>query len=207
MSMARVTWVVPRYIMPTIPPLAILAVESVLALPRLWRPAWALAASVALAAPAFRSTIAYDRLASREDTRLLASRWVAENLQRRSRILVCRGYGAPVINDDPRRGPAFKPRIIPCTIEAIRDAGVPYLVTADHPFLAFFRMRRDVKDWLAAEARPLAVFDPFRPGTDVRPYFFEDDSFYIPWSGFDAVERGGPIVTIWELPAATRPPS
>jgi hypothetical protein len=207
MSMARVTWVVPRYVLPLVPPLAILAVEAVLALRPLGRPAWALAVSVVLAAPPFQSTIAYDRLASREDTRLLASRWVAENLERRSRILVCRGYGAPVINDDPRRPPAFKPRIVPCTIEAIRDAGIPYLVTADHPFIAFFRMRRDVKEWLDAEARPLVVFDPFRPGTGIRPYFYEEDSFYLPWSGLDAVERGGPIITIWELGPATRPPS
>jgi len=205
--MARVTWVVPRYIMPTVPPLAILAVEAVLALPLLGRPAWGLATSLALAAPPLLSTIAYDRLASREDTRLLASRWVAENLEPRSRILVCRGYGGPVINDDHRRPPAFKPRIVPCTIESVRDAGVRYLITADHPYIAFHRMRRDLKEWLAAEARPLAVFDPFRPGTDVTPYFYPEDSFYIPWSGFDAVERGGPIVQIWELPPATRPPS
>ena len=43
------------------------------------------------------------------------------------------------------------------------------------------------------------VFDPFRAESRVTPYFYERDAFYLPYAGFDALERGGPVITIWDL--------
>ena len=200
-SMAGMTWVFPRYTLPMIPALAILAAEAALAVVPPARTAWAVVVSVVLALPALRSIVAYDRLAAREDTRVLAAGWVAENLPPRSRILVCRGYGAPVINDDHRRPPAFKPHLVPCSIDDVRSTEARYLITHEHPYVRFSALRGEVKEWLATDARLLAVFDPFRAGARVTPFFYRDDAFYLPWSGFGAVDRGGPILRIWELPA------
>ena len=198
-SMAGMTWVMARYTLPMVPPLAILAAEAALS----WIPAprrvLPLAAAAALAVPPLVSAMAYDRLASRPDTRLQAADWIAENLPARSRILVCEGYGAPAINTDHRRPPAFKVETTPCRVEAIRDAGPRHLVTHDHPFVLYSRPSDEVRAWLAAHARPVVVFDPFRKASSVTPYFFPRDAFYLPYSGFAAMERGGPIVTVWRL--------
>ncbi|HEY7513216.1 MAG TPA: phospholipid carrier-dependent glycosyltransferase [Vicinamibacteria bacterium] len=204
-SMAGMTWVVPRYPLPMVPALAVLAAEASLALVPSGRAALATALGVLLAASPLARTLAYDRLASRADTRLLAAEWVAAHLPPRSAILVCRGYGAPAINDDHRRPPAFKPRLVPCRVGAIEEGEARYVVTHDHPVVDFFRLPDDTKAWLEARARRLATFDPFRAGARVSPYFYPQDAFYLPWSGFAALERGGPIVTIWELPSERRP--
>jgi Dolichyl-phosphate-mannose-protein mannosyltransferase len=198
-SMATMTWVLGRYTLPMIPPLAILAAEVVLAgLPHAGRLTATLAAAV-LALPPLVSILKYDQLAARPDTRLLAAEWISEHLAPRSRLLVCRGYGAPAINDDHRRPPAFKPEVIPCKVDAIRGAGVRYLVTHDHPYVYYGRPTDDVRAWLAANARAEVVFDPFVKASRVKPYFYSGDAFYLPYSGFDAVERGGPVITVWDL--------
>ena len=198
-TMATMTWVLGRYTLPMVPPLAILASETLLAcLPGGARVVLALA-TAALAVPPLVSIVKYDHLAAQPDTRLLAAEWVSDNLSPRSRVLVCRGYGAPVINSDHRRPPAFKPEIIPCRVEAIRDAGIRYLVTHDHPYVQYFRPTDDVRAWLAANAQPAVVFDPFKKTSSVTPYFYARDAFYLPYAGFDAVERGGPVITIWDL--------
>jgi hypothetical protein len=58
-----------------------------------------------------------------------------------------------------------------------------------------------MREFLEKRARILARFDPFRDEYRSEPYFYPRDAFYIPFTGLDAVERGGPIVTIWELDA------
>ena len=73
----------------------------------------------------------------------------------------------------------------------------------DHPILTqYSKLPPSLESYLNRHADPLAVFDPFtekyRAGA-VEPYFYGGDTFYIPFSGFGAVERGGPIVTIWAL--------
>jgi len=134
----------------------------------------------------------------------LASEWVAENLPRRSVILLCRGYGAPAINTDRRRPPAFEPKKIKCSTREVLAAGVRYLITHQHPQLRVFsKIPADLERWLVENARPMVVFDPFvqREGRKGArgPYFYTGDGFYLPLTGLDAMERGGPILTIWDL--------
>jgi hypothetical protein len=75
-----------------------------------------------------------------------------------------------------------------------------YLVTAEHPVLGkWSRIPAPLRRSLEGRARSLAVFDPFREGATERPYFYAADAFYLPFSGLGAVERGGPVVTVWEL--------
>ena len=198
-SMATMTWVLGRYTLPMVPPLAILAAETVLSLLPAARTVYLAAAALLLVLPPLASIIQYDHLAAEDDTRLQATAWVAENLRPRSRILVCPGYGAPVLNDDHRRPPAFKPEMIRCSPDEIRTAGVRHLITHDHPYVLYSRPTDELRRWLAENARALAVFDPFRTGSVVKPYFYSGDAFYLPYSGFDAVERGGPVITIWDL--------
>jgi Dolichyl-phosphate-mannose-protein mannosyltransferase len=198
-SIAKITWVVSRYGLPFVPPLAILAAEATFSLVPPRRPALAGLAVAALALPPLASAAAYDRLAAREDTRVQAANWIYANLPPRSHIAVCRGYGAPAINDDHRRPPAFKPMEVDCTVAAIRATEAPFVITQLHSRVRYFLPTDAVLRWLEVDARPIAVFDPFSEHARVAPYFYEGDAFYLPYSGFSAVERGGPIVTVWRL--------
>jgi hypothetical protein len=202
LSMAWMTWVLPRYPLPLIAPLCVLAAEASIAmLPSRRRAVWAVAVAAVLALPPLLRTVAYDRRASRVDTRLQASDWMAQHIPPRSRIAVCRGYGAPVVNTDPRTPPAFEPLLLlPCSLEKIRETGARYVITHAHPVVPFFVPTEEARQWLADHARPLATFSPFSVGGRVREScFYSGDAFYLPSCGFERVERGGPIVTIWEL--------
>jgi 4-amino-4-deoxy-L-arabinose transferase-like glycosyltransferase len=200
-SMATVRWVFPRYLVPFVPPLAVLAAQATSALVDLSRPALAAAAALVLAGPGLLSSIQFDRVAARPDTRVLAAEWVGAHVPAGSAVLVCDNYGAPVVNADPRRGPAFRVRLIDCGSGQLEGAEGAYLVASEHPQMPGFasvdaRLRRSLDD----RARRLAEFNPFRDGATAKPYFYRGDAFFLPFTGLPAMERGGPVVTVWALP-------
>ena len=200
-SMATVLWVFPRYLVPFVPPLAVLAAEAAAALVDLSRPALAAAAALVLAGPGILSSIQFDRVAARPDTRVLAAEWVSANVPPGSAVLVCNNYGSPVVNGDPRRGPAFRVRMIDCAPGQVEGADASYLVTSVHPQMPWFAsVDAKLQRYLDDRARRLAEFHPFREGVTAKPYFYGGDAFFLPFTGLGAMERGGPVVTIWGLP-------
>lgn len=199
LSMAGVQVSYPRYVVPMVPVLAVLSAGVVTTLVSRFRVAVAVAFIVILVAPGVWSSTRFDQLAARKDTRILATDWIGEHLPRRSRIGVCEGYGAVKINADRRRPPAFEPIEMTCSVTEVRGASVRYLVTHEHPSLGQ-SLPTDLVAMLQTEGRVLARFDPFSDNrADGEPYFYRDDAFYLPIAGFGALERGGPIVTIWQL--------
>ncbi len=201
MSSARITF--PRYILPLFPLLLVFAADIVLSLleripsTRMRAMATAVAAIVLLAPPLVDSS-AFNRIAVREDTRLQAASFVAGNFKPQTRILVCRGYGAPEINTDRRRPPAFAVEQLDCAAEGELPADAGFLVTHDHRELSFSRIHPSLSRLLEERGETIAVFEPYRE-SGVEPVFYRADAFYIPFAGLDAVERGGPIVRIWKL--------
>jgi 4-amino-4-deoxy-L-arabinose transferase-like glycosyltransferase len=200
-SMATVLWVFPRYLIPFVPPMAVLAAEAAGALVDVARPPLAAAAALLLAGPGIWSSVQFDRVAARPDTRVLAAEWFGANVPAGSPVLVCDNYGSPVVNVDARRGPAFRVRMIDCTPASVEGAGASYLVTSDHPQLSgFASVDPALRRRLDERARRLAEFNPFREGATARPYFYPGDAFFLPFTGLRAMERGGPVVTVWALP-------
>ena len=106
-----------------------------------------------------------------------------------------------VSNSDRRRPPAFEPVTIVCSVNAILASGARYLVTYEYPPLEH-RLASDVHELLARRATALRRFDPFRADSEETPFFYRRDAFYLPLSGFGALERGGPIVTVWDMNVA-----
>ena len=192
--------VYPRYMVPLAPVLSVLVAELLVSVLRA-RPRYLFAAAtVVLIGPPLSQSLRIDRLLAREDTRLMASRWISEHLPRREAILVCQGYGAPVINTDRRRPPVFQPRSIPCSLSAVREAKAGYLVTHEHPRLwSSPPLRPDLADFLEKQGERLVEYDPFQKDIQGESYYYSVDSFYLPFSGLDSVERGGPKITIWKL--------
>jgi hypothetical protein len=199
--------VYPRYVVPLAPVLSVLAAELLVSTMRDRRGYLVAAAIVALVGPGFWKSIQIDRLLAREDTRLMASRWVSENLPRRAAILVCQGYGAPAINSDRRRPPAFEPLSIPCSLRAVQEAEASYLVTHEHPSLWSSRIPPNLANYLEKRGQRLAEYDPFREDFQGDVYYYSADSFYLPFTGLGSVERGGPTITIWKLPRDDGPSS
>ncbi len=203
-SSVRITF--PRYVVPLVPLLLVFAADLVASVleripfARVRSVSSAVAAFVLLALP-LRDSLAFNRIAAREDTRLQAASFVAENFQPQTRLLVCRGYGAPAINEDRRRPPAFVVEERDCLADAPLPPDAGYLVTHEHRELPFSRIHPSLSRFLEEHGQRIASFDPYRPyrpGAD-QPVFYRSDAFYIPFAKLDAVERGGPIVRIWKL--------
>ena len=201
-SGVRVTF--PRYVLPFIPVLVVLAADTAasvverFAAGKSW--VWVLAL-VLLASPGVARSIRYDRIASQKDTRLLAAEWIADNVAPQTRILVCKGYGAPHVNEDRRRPPAFVVEEIDCSsrIDSRATEG-PYVVTHEHEQLtAFSSLDERWRGWLKENAALQISFDPYRQDSDATPVFYPADAFYIPFDGYASVERGGPRVGIWRI--------
>ena len=197
-SMTGVTLTFPRYVVPIVPVMAVLSAELVLTLLARSRLVVSISAVCILVAPGLASSVRFDQLASRTDTRVLTIEWLGENLPPRSGIAVCGGYGAPKINTDRRRPPVFEPVVIPCSASAVTRARVPYLITNEFPPFGHF-LSNELEAMLAEKGRALIRIDPFRENPKAVPRFFADDMFYLPLSGFTAMERGGPIITVWHL--------
>ena len=188
----------PRYMLPLVPVAAAVAAMT------LWHVVassrgYVQAVAVALVmASGLSSSVRFDRLAAERDTRLVAIDWLGENVAPRTKIAVCGGYGAPRINRDRRRPPAFEPIEVSCNPDAIQGAGAPYLITHAYPPLGQ-HPGSELRDFLESSARPLHIVDPLRPVEGAAPFFFQDDVFYLPFTRFAALSRGGPIVTIWAI--------
>lgn len=196
---AGVRWVFPRYVIPYIPILAVLAAEFLVRGLGRSKTLPAIAAVLLLAGPGLSKSAGFDRLAARKDTRVLAAEWIAENVPPRSDVLLCRGYGAPFLNADRRRPPAFVPKDIECAPGAVASEQASYVVTHEHPALsAYSRLGDEMRQFLEQDAEAVAVFDPFVDGQETEPFFYGGDAFYLPISHFASMERGGPIVTIWK---------
>jgi len=190
----------PRYVVPLVPVLAALSADIVMGVVARFRPYVAVLAASLLVTPTLWSSVQFDRLAAQKDTRILATDWLGENIERRAKIAVCEGYGAPKVNSDRRRPPAFEPIEIECAPPDVRDTGARYLITHEHPAFAQ-SLKHELQTMLAEEWKMLVRIDPFHETSSAIPFFFRSDIFYLPMAGFDALERGGPIITVWALDA------
>jgi 4-amino-4-deoxy-L-arabinose transferase-like glycosyltransferase len=187
-----------RYMTPTIPAFALVLAGGAAALVRRLGPARMRAAALTLfviactAEPLARS-IAFDRIAARTDTRVLATRWLAKNADPASVVgiagTVFWSWGEPWV-------PSGLTRVqVPLDADALEKAGVRYLVTHDHRLFAS-HVDPDGLARLAPRLELLTEFSPF-VGAPSKAVFEEQDAYYIPVAGFDAVERPGPIVRIY----------
>lgn len=182
-----------RYSLPAVVPLCLAAALFIESLPA--RRAVKLALVLAAGIPTLSHSVAFDRVLGREDTRALATSWIAEHLPRGTPLMVSEGYGAPAIPGGyPVREVGFRRG-------AVREgegAGFTHLVTHEHPALyRYSRIDESLKERLES-AVLLARFTPFREGAP--PGLFDElDAFYVPYQRPLSVERPGPVVSIWRL--------
>ena len=189
-----------RYMTPLVPVLFLLEAGLLGALARRFVPArWAaLALAVATAvigAESAARTVAHDRIASRTDTRVLATRWMEANLRPGTRVAILGThlwpYGVPL------RPPGVEAVTVESGDEAVA-AGAGYLLAHDHP-LPFSHVAPGALDGVARRLRLLAEFDSFAPGRRSVAAFETSDAYYIPFHGFPGVTRPGPTIRIYAI--------
>src|SRR5439155_594794 len=146
-----------RYMTPLLPVLALLEgglLGTVLAR----RPLVLLAAALVLVAEPLASAVAHDRIASRTDTRVLATRWMGEHLPRGAQVEIVGTrlwvYGVP------QMPPGIEARHAVPEPGALAAAGIGYVLTHDHP-LPFSHVDPEVMEGLADHVRLLKDFNPF----------------------------------------------
>lgn len=196
-----------RYMIPVVPFLCIFAGYAVAELARLVRQraprfAGAPVASllgILIVAPSAWSVIQFDRLAAREDSRVVTAQWIRENVPAGSVILMSGNlYGHPQLE----RGPVAKYRYI----EYNRHAQV---------FLSNGQPTQARPDWIIVQRHPIPYANPgpvvtelvnseyvqvhtiraFDPSED--NFYDIQDGFYAPFGGFTGVRRFGPNFEIY----------
>jgi hypothetical protein len=155
-----------------------------------------------LAVEPLENAIAHNRIAARTDTRVLASRWMAEHLTPGAKVqIITRAIGFYGVLQMP---PGIVARHAKPEPAALAAAGVTHIVVYDH-VLPYLRPDTAAMEMLAPQLRLVAEFDPFTPAWQAA-LFEWSDAYYIPFHGFSGVSRPGPIVRIYALDAASAAP-
>lgn len=220
---------VPRYMILMQPFLMLFAASALLAAcgliraPRARAAVTAVAALVAIAQP-LAASVKFDSLLAGEDTRILAKRWIEENLpegtvivregerwspplqspkephpfsQRTYRVFVKDLYGLSELSNMMGQFRGF------ATLDQYRGAGVQYLIANEvNEGMRLLdpeqdRQKRAFYETLEREAELVAEFSPYREGAE--PIEFRNPHMYAPATHLWRLERNGPLIRIYRL--------
>ena len=188
-----------RYLTPLVPLIVLLVARwLVLVAERVRAPSGRAVTVVALAAallvePVLRA-IAYDRLVGHTDSRVLATRWLAEHLPRGAVVAILGSLYFPIA--DPELPPGVTRAPLALGETDLDRYGVTHVVTHWHQQLtAFSQPPVGQLTALLPRLQPLAEFSPF---TSLPAGEFEqEDAYYVPFFDFAGVVRPGPVVRIY----------
>lgn len=188
-----------RYITPVVPAFAIVLAGALVAAARRFAPARAgvllVAVTALIAAEPLWRSLQHDRLAATTDTRVLASEWLREHAPPGGKVAiggtVFWSWGEPWI---PANLELVRTQL---DADALRTAGVRWLVTHDHSLFSS-HVDPEVMARLAPHLELRAEIEPFRGPREQARYDVQD-AYYIPMAGFGVVERPGPSIRIYEL--------
>ena len=204
-----------RYMIPVVPFLCVFAGYAVAVtaaalngkLPRVSQPVLATALAALVVAPSAMSVARFDWLLAQEDSRLVAARWIHEQIPAGSSIYTSGNiYGHPqleppdrkyrLLNYDRRAG-AFTIRERIDNRPTERPAGtMPDVIIVQKSALPFSHIPEQVAALVTAEyelRHVVRAADLAEPGNvyDIQ------DGFYAPFAGFRGVRRPGPNLEIY----------
>jgi hypothetical protein len=196
-----------RYLTPLTPLLALLVARMLAAAAEWGTQPWQRAAVLALGtglliAEPLASTVAHNRIATRADTRVQTTEWLAAHVPPGS--VVARLGSLYFQIADPALPPGLQAVELPLGETNLDRYGVSWVVVHDHS-LSFSRPVAEQLRTLAPRLMLQAEFSPSAPGVgEGFPGGFEgEDAYYIPFWAFDGVVRPGPRVRIYRwVPAS-----
>jgi len=192
-----------RYMVPMVPFLCLGAgafvatITSVDALRKIWVRRLAVAALVGICAlPTALKAIAFDRVLTRVDSRVLAADWLAAHVQPGSWILaVCSNFGGPQMW---KRGQPMPFRVTSWDNDArsvVEGARPDFIVVEQSGLFHYSPVHEELqlvlKDYELRHT--IRTYDP-----DTPHVWDQQDGFYLPLDGFTRVVRPGPTFLIYE---------
>ena len=192
-----------RYVMPLIPVVCVFAgvtaaalAETVARRSPIVRPGLATALlAMVIGAPSLIASLWMDVLLARTDSRILAGRWLAGQLQPEHSV-----YDAGLtyvkldLHSASYHGWIFDPRT--------RSFGDPdgrtphWLIVTESPLKLYAQTDPAIKELAAARYRPVFVARGTR-SLESGAMYDQQDAFFMPFSRFWEVERPGPTVTVY----------
>jgi 4-amino-4-deoxy-L-arabinose transferase-like glycosyltransferase len=188
-----------RYFTPSVPLLLLLIANLVVlasrVVPARWRSLAIGLATLAILAEPLRASVAFDRVASETDTRVLATEWLARVPGGGAVAFVGAG---PFTNSEPTLPIGFRKAALRVEPGGLEQAGVTHVITIWHHALTFFaKGTLDDLAPLRARLRQVAEFSPYAGAP--AGVFEAEDTFFIPFHEFAGVARPGPLLRVYAV--------
>ena len=192
-----------RYMLPVVPFLCIFAgyfvasAASAIAPAMRLRPALVAAAlGLAIAAPPAINVVQFDRLLTREDSRIVAGRWLAENVPAGASMFISGNrYGHPALDFARYRQFGFDYRGSTFTADRRPTGELPQWLVIQRAEIPYSHVPELVEQLIAHGYQLAHMVRAYSP--DARNFYDVQDGFYLPFGSFDRVERPGPNVLIY----------
>jgi hypothetical protein len=192
-----------RYMIPVVPFLCLFAAYFVGAaanalggIARL-RPALVAAVSgLAIAALPAWHAVQFDRLLTREDSRITAGRWLMENVPAGASMFISGNrYGHPAMDFIRYRQFGYNYRGNVFTVDQQPTGELPQWLVIQRAEIPYSHVPERVEAQIAREYQLVHIVRAYAP--DARNFYDVQDGFYLPFGSFEGVERPGPNVLIY----------
>ena len=194
-----------RYMTPMVPFLCITAAIAVVELAnratRSWPRSrtWMVAiVATAVALPSIGRVIAFDRLISRADTRLMASRWLASRMQPSEWVADApAAILYPLFGRPPTLQLAHFDAVSRRFLSEQNAVVTPtWIAIATSPLSVYTTVPAELQASVGTDYRLAATFSA-ADGPENPMAFDQQDMFFVPYTGFAARERPGPDIRIY----------
>ncbi len=203
-----------RYMMPIVPFLCLMAALSVDEVARIVerqsrssRTAAAAAGAIAvtIAAPSVASSVAFDRLMARTDTRVIAAEWIAARFPAGASMYQS-GYGYGHVLPRPiSRFPqlTLREEVPGVQFDGQLSPGWPDIVVLlESPIGTYTQVPPAIAQLVADRYELAATIVGIQPSGDNAARYDQDDAFFAPYYDIDRAERPGPNIGIYLLRGA-----
>jgi 4-amino-4-deoxy-L-arabinose transferase-like glycosyltransferase len=192
-----------RYMLPVVPFVCIFAgyfvasaasgIASVLRL----RPALVAAVlGLAVAVPPARDVVQFDRLLTREDSRITTGRWLMENVPAGASMFISGNrYGHPAMDFLRYRQFGYDYRGNTFTADRRPTTELPQWLVIQRSPLPYSHVPDGVEELIGKGYQLAHVIRAYSP--EARNFYDVQDGFYLPFGSFEGVERPGPNVMIY----------
>jgi hypothetical protein len=192
-----------RYMLPVVPFLCIFAgyfvasaASRTAAVLRV-RPALTAAVlGLAVAVPPAINVVRFDRLLTREDSRITAGRWLMENVPAGASMFISGNrYGHPAMDFLRYRQFGYDYRGNTFTVDRRPTGELPQWLVLQRSELPYSHVPDRVEELIGKGYQLAHVIRAYSP--EARNFYDVQDGFYLPFGSFDGVERPGPNVMIY----------
>jgi hypothetical protein len=151
---------------------------------------------VAVAAPPAINVVQFDRLLTREDSRIVAGRWLAENVPAGASMFISGNrYGHPAMDFVRYRQFGYDYRGNTFTADRRPTGELPQWLVIQRAEIPYAHVPQPVEDLIARDYQLAHVVRAYSP--EARNFYDVQDGFYLPFGSFKDVERPGPNVLIY----------